>query len=211
MDEYGCRRNSGYQLSLDNFVDAGQKLSGLELVTGEIIAKSDIGYEINYELDTHAGYYITSNYDAENTINRMLSMDDLQLGYIHHSLSEKLRYYELKSKFEWIDSALLATKRRLYQIKHEVYAEIQNMKFEKPLIIIDFDFDIEYSLKRNFEGGLARYSLEAKKEKTPFDSRYLKEGKARAVNHYYSFSMADKSRREADLCWDIFSAKIETP
>ncbi len=208
MDEHGRWANSSYQLSLDNFVEAGQKLSGLELVIGEIIAKSDIGYDVN-EVDIHVGYYITSNYDAENIISRLLAMDELQLGYIHHSLSEKLRHDEL----ELVSSNFLSAqpKSRIHQAKHKVYTKIQDTKFEKPLIIIDFDFDIEYSLKKSSEGGVARYHLEAQKETAPFEDRYIEKGKARAVNHYYSFSEADESRREADLCWNILNAKIGAP
>ncbi len=211
MDDYGYRRNSGYQLSLDNFTDARQKLSGLEYLTREIIDRSDIGYDIDKDLSIHAGYYITSNYDSEGVIPKLRSMDGVQLGYIHYLFSESIRHCELASEFGRIDSTILATESRLRQIKKKTYAKLQNVELEKPLIIIDFDTDIEYYLKKVYDKKPFKYVLGEKKEKAPLNQRYFEEGAAHAINHYYSFSAAHKSREEADLCWKIFTAKPELP
>ena len=83
------------------------------------------------------------------------------------------------------------------------------MELEKPLIIIDFDTGTEYCLKKVYDKKPFEYVLGKKKEKTPLNQRYFEEGAAHAINHYYSFSAAHKSREEADLCWKIFTAKPE--
>ena len=211
MDRYGYWGNSGYQLSLDNFAGAGQKLSGLELLICEIINKSNLGYNIDKDLSIHAGYYITSNYDSEDFIPKLQSMDGVQLGYIHYLFSESIRHCELASEFGRIDSTILATSNGLHQIKKKIYAKIQNIESEKPIVIIDFDTEREYCLKKVYDGKLPEYVLESKEEKAPFNDKYIREGAACAINHYYSFSAAHKSREEADLCWNIFTAKPDIP
>ena len=204
MNEYYPERYHGYQLSLYNFAGAVKKLSGLDKLIKNLLEKTNIGYYITPG-ETKPDYHITSTYDCPNLLEELKTLDNMQLGYIHHQISNNLRKKEIQNEFEYLDS-LLTTNARLYNLKKEAYKNMVKEDFRRPLIIEDFCNHTEHSLEKSYKDGMPIYEIVSKNKINPMKDRYIEKGKSRAINHYYDFS--DLPQEEADRIWDIFNAKI---
>lgn len=197
-------RHCGYQLSLYNFTGARNKLSGIDELVKYLLEKSSVGYNVTPE-DFKPDYYITSTYDAADLLEKLKAMDNMQLGYLHHILSNSLRKREIRSEFEHLNSIFITNAER-FRLEKAAYKKIAERDFQRPIIIEDFDNNTEYGLEKSLQDGTPTYKIESKKKRNLMEDKYIDKGNSPAINHYYDFS--ELPREEADLIWDIFNAKI---
>ncbi len=187
----------GYQLSLDNFLGARNRLKGPKDVADRIIGNSAVGLTFDFDLNINFTSLVTSTYDVEDAEKSIAAMDKMQLDYVCFLVSDEIKKRAL-------DDYLLKPRKVPKALSKKIYDEVNSVKISSPLIIMDLDKNLEYTLMRCTDGDISKNRIEMRKIANPFEDKYLKfyDHKATNLGHYYDIMSGGLSKEEADIIVD---------